>query len=479
MILRRGRWSRRRGPLLSIIVPVYNVERYLDACLESIRSQRYRSTEIIIVDDGSPDDSMAIARRHAGEDSRIRLVERPNGGLSAARNTGVEAATGEFLTFVDSDDLLTPDGLAAAMTSLQTTGSDFAVLQYGRLRDGKPAKGAPWIRRLHAQGRTRATLDDCPEAMVNASAWAKVFRRDFYDSAGLHFVSVVNEDQAFSAEAYSKAQAFDVLETTGYLWRVNESSMSQGPDMVTVEGVRARVQAVEDSLAVLADRPAARAERALQYLGTWLTNSLLKLERADDDYLDVLIKRTPAIVDAAPADRYAGEVSAQYRVLYALLRNGDRGAIRRFVQAEGMQPQMHPSGFEPAGFTAYLPGWQVDDVPPEAYVLTPQQTTMNLKVRSARKDQNDLVVDLAAWFSNVDLAAYDAQLSVKTDGDVAEVLPGGEPHVVTSRQGAQRRYAGSGWTVTIKNVGRRLPKRITVTLEAGPFAGTASARIPV
>ena len=477
-MLRRFR-GRQRGPLLSVVVPVYNVEQYLDACLESIRTQRYRSIEIVVVDDGSPDDSMAIARRHAAKDSRIRIVERPNGGLSAARNTGVEAATGEFLTFVDSDDLLTADGLATAMTSLQATGSDIAVLQYGRLRGGKPAKGAPWIRRLHAQGRTRATLDDCPEVMVHASAWSKVYRRDFYDSAGLHFVSVVNEDQAFSAEAYAKARAFDVLETTGYLWRVNESSMSQGPEMVTVDGVLARIQAVDDSLAVLANRPAARAERAVQYLGTWLTNSLLKLERADDAYLDVLIQRTPAIVDAAPPDRYAREVSAQYRVLYALLRNGDRGAIRRFVQAEGMQPQMHPSGPEPAGFTAYLPGWQVDDVAPEAYVLTAEQTAMHLKVRGARKEQGDLVVDLAAWFSNVDLSGYDPQLTVKTDGDVAEALPGGEPHVVTSRQGAQRRYAGSGWTVTFKDVGRRLPRRITVTLEAGPFAGTASARIPV
>ena len=170
---------------------------------------------------------------------------------------------------------------------------------------------------------------------------------------------------------------------------------------------------------------------------------------------------------------------AQLGVLNALLRNGDHDAVWRFVQAEGMQPQMHPSGHEPAGFTVYLPGWRTDPVPPEAYVLTAEQTAFAVKVRGARKDDGDLVVDLAAWFPNVDLTGLDAQLSVKTDGDVVEVAPGGEPHVVASRQGAERRYPGSGWTVTFKGVARRLPRQITVTLEAGTFSGTASARIPV
>jgi glycosyltransferase involved in cell wall biosynthesis len=475
-MLRRLR-KRRSGPLLSVVVPVHNVEQYVGACLDSIRSQHYRSIEIVVVDDGSPDDSMAIVRRHAAKDSRIRLVERPNGGLSAARNTGVEAATGQFLTFVDSDDLVTAGGLAAAMASLAETGSDIAVLQYGRLRDGKPAKGAPWIRRLHAEGRTRATLDDCPDVMFNASAWSKVFRRDFYDSAGLRFVEgVVYEDQAFSAEAYAKAQAFDVLETTGYLWRVNESSMSQGPGQVTVDSVLARLDAADNTLKVLADRPAARAERALQYLRSWLANSLLKLERADAAYLDALVQRMPAIVEAAPPDRYALEVPAQYRVLYALLAAGDRDAIWRYVRAEGMQPEMHPSGMEPAGLTAYLPGWQHDPVPPEAYVLTAEQTRLRATVRAVHHDGANLVLDVAAWFPNVELT--EPSLTLKTDGDRVDVVQWGEPKVVTSRQGAQRQYARSGWSVTIRGAARRAPRNITVTLRDGSREGTVTATIP-
>lgn len=460
--------------MLSVIVPVYDVEAYLDDCLRSIREQRHRSIEIVVVDDGTPDRSMMIARRHAKRDDRISIVERDNGGLSAARNTGVAAASGEFLTFVDSDDLVTTDGFAAAMASLAVTGSDIAVLQYGRLRDGRPAKAAAWIRRLHAAERRAVTLESCPDVMVNATAWGKVFRRDFYDRSGLHFVEgVLYEDQAFTAEAYARAGGIDVLRETGYLWRVNEASLSQG--QVTVANLLGRLDAARDSLAVLADHPA-RAERALQQLRFNLPNSLLKLERADDAYLDALVQRVPAIVAEAPPDRYAKEVPAQYRVLYALLAAGDRDAVWRYVRAEGMQPEVHPSGMEPAGLTTYLPGWQRDPAPPEAYVLTAEQTALRAKVRAVHADGPNLVLQVVAWFPNVELA--DPALTVKTDGDLVDIVQWGEPHVVTSRQGAQRRYARSSWSVTLRDAARRAPREITLTLEDGDRRGTTTARVP-
>lgn len=465
------------GPLLSVIVPVYDVEAYLDECLTSILRQRHRTIEVIVVNDGTTDDSMAIARRHASRDQRIRILERTNGGLSAARNTGVEAASGDFLTFVDSDDVVTATGLADAVASLRETGSDIAVLRYGRLRDGTPARPAPWIRRLHSEPHLAFTLAQFPEVMVNATAWGKVFRRSFYDDAGLRFVEgVIYEDQAFTAAAYSAAAAIDVLPTTGYLWRVNETSMSQG--QVTVTNLLGRLDAAADSLTALDGHPA-RADRALQQLRYNLPNSLLKLERADAAYLDTLIARVPAILDAAPAERYATGVPAQYRVLYALLRAGDRDAVWRFVRAEGMQPEMHPAGMEPGGFTVYLPGWQRDGLPPSAYVLTVEQTSIRTKVRDVTRSGGDLVIDLAVWFPHVDLTQVETELSVRTDGDVAEVAPGGEPVVVRSRQGAERRYPGSGWTVTLRGVGRRHPRELLVELVAGSFSGAAVVRLPV
>jgi cellulose synthase/poly-beta-1,6-N-acetylglucosamine synthase-like glycosyltransferase len=124
----RARRAVRRGGrvpgLLSIVVPCYQVEDFLDECLVSLRFQHYREVEIIVVDDGSPDRSGEIARRHARRDLRVRVVTRENGGLSAARNTGIEHARGEFLTFVDSDDVVTPSASPGPTSSCPaTTGS--------------------------------------------------------------------------------------------------------------------------------------------------------------------------------------------------------------------------------------------------------------------------------------------------------------------------------------------------------------------
>ena len=96
-------------PLISVIVPVYNVERSLDRCVRSITEQTYRHLEIILVDDGSPDECPRMCDEWAGRDDRIRVVHKPNGGLSDARNAGLNAMHGDFVAFVDSDDYVEPD----------------------------------------------------------------------------------------------------------------------------------------------------------------------------------------------------------------------------------------------------------------------------------------------------------------------------------------------------------------------------------
>lgn len=461
-LVRRGRSQ----AVLSVIVPIYNVEAYLDECLASIRGQRYRNLEILIVDDGSPDGSLAIAERHAARDRRIRIVRRPNGGLSAARNTGVEAATGDYLTFVDSDDTVTPDGFAAAMASLAETGSDVAVLGYARLRAGKQAKAAAWIRELHAHERRAVTLAEIPEVMVNATAWAKVIGHGFYLDEGLRFVEgVIYEDQAFTAQMYAAADSIDVLTEVGYNWRVNEISISQGH--VTVENLTGRLDAADDSLRALKGHPA-YPDRALQLVRFNMPNSLLKLERADDDYLAILIDRLPRILDAVPPDRFRAEVPAQYRVLYALIRLGDHRRIWDYVAAEGMQIEMHPSGAETAGLTAYLPGWGSDPVPAEAYVLTDEQTRFRARILGAREiGPQQFEIDVQGWFRSVGEPAT-IEATVKAHGVALETVveSNGKDAIVSSRQGAERRYDGSGRRLVVRHGLRKLPATLDITLTA-------------
>lgn len=99
----------RNSKLLSVIVPVYKAEKYLHRCVDSIIAQTWSNLEIILVDDGSPDNSGAICDEYAARDSRIRVIHKPNGGVSSARNAGIDAATGEYIAFVDSDDYIAPD----------------------------------------------------------------------------------------------------------------------------------------------------------------------------------------------------------------------------------------------------------------------------------------------------------------------------------------------------------------------------------
>lgn len=117
-------------PKISVIIPIYKVERYLDACVASVVGQTYADLEIILVDDGSPDGCPAICDAWAQRDARIRVIHQKNGGLSAARNSGLDIATGEYIAFVDSDDLLEAETLQNAITVQQRTGAELVIFNY-------------------------------------------------------------------------------------------------------------------------------------------------------------------------------------------------------------------------------------------------------------------------------------------------------------------------------------------------------------
>ncbi len=123
--------------LISIVVPIYNVENYLRMCLDSIQNQTYQNFEVLLINDGSPDNSADICREYVAKDARFRYFEKENGGLSSARNFGIEHSTGAYITFVDSDDWLENDGLYLLYNALQKENADISIGRYNCYDDSR------------------------------------------------------------------------------------------------------------------------------------------------------------------------------------------------------------------------------------------------------------------------------------------------------------------------------------------------------
>ena len=131
------------SPCVSVIIPVYNLENYLDACLASVERQTYPSFEALVVDDGSTDQSGRLCEEYAQRDKRIRVIHQANAGVSAARNAGIETAEGEFLLFTDSDDYVEADCLEKMSRFQQEAGADLVLCGYHHLYDGADIQKVP------------------------------------------------------------------------------------------------------------------------------------------------------------------------------------------------------------------------------------------------------------------------------------------------------------------------------------------------
>lgn len=193
-----------------------------------------------------------------------------------------------------------------------------------------------------------------------------------------------------------------------------------------------------------------------------------------------MIDKLPLIAGLVPRNRFLAEVPVQFRVLYELICQGKREAVWAYVQAEGMQLQMQPTGLEPAGFSAYLPGWQRDGLDAETYVLCDDQTPLKTRVLDvSRTSSGGVNVSIEAYIQNVDFAQFVPDLRVSLAG--AECAVSRSPHAatVTSRQNAVRRYADSGWTVSIKTTSQLGATAFVLQIDvaAGPFERSRQLRV--
>lgn len=213
-------------PLVSVVIPVYKVEKYLPDCIESVIHQTYENLEILPVDDCSPDGCGAICDAYAGKDARIRPLHRSaNGGLSAARNTGIDAAAGEYLFFVDSDDWIAPDTIECLLEKMESYGADCCA--GGCVTVIEEEDGSLLYRK---RAHVKEHCDSAKEAMERlllheSSACNRLYRREAFSK--LRFPEGrINEDEPVVLRLYAQMERIVFLDKDTYFYRKRKNSIT-------------------------------------------------------------------------------------------------------------------------------------------------------------------------------------------------------------------------------------------------------------
>ena len=318
--------------IISVIIPVYNVEEYLVECVESVVAQSYPHLEILLINDGSTDSSSIIAERLALSDSRIRVINKKNAGLGAARNTGISESAGDYLTFVDSDDVIPEHAYSKMIHTLDETGSDFVVGTIRRLTDGIRRVPA-WAETLHSEPQLGITVTDCPEILQDVFACNKLFRRTFWEESIISFPEgVLYEDQETTAKAYLHSSKFDVIKEVVYDWRIRSDNSSITQQKERFVDIKDRITAVHRVYKLIQESgsESTRVAWLSRTLGPDLGQYYSLIPRVDDEYWREL-QRGVARLSVDLTDAVLSAMSPHNKILVRLIEAADRKNAEKVV----------------------------------------------------------------------------------------------------------------------------------------------------
>ena len=213
--------------LISVVIPVYRVEQYLRRCVDSVLAQTYTQIEVILVDDGSPDGCPAICDAYAREDGRVRVIHQKNAGLSGARNRGIEAAEGEWLAFVDSDDYLAPEFLERLYRACVDTDSEMSVCRWEYVKGEQPIPecGSGAVRTY--SGREMLANLSRPDGAYFVVAWNKLYRRELFQDIR-YPLGRIHEDEATTYRVYARVNRAAYVDSSLYGYFVTPTSITRG-----------------------------------------------------------------------------------------------------------------------------------------------------------------------------------------------------------------------------------------------------------
>lgn len=209
------------GELISVIIPIYNVEAYLDECIASVIAQTYSNLEIILVDDGSPDNCPQMCDEWAAKDGRIKVIHKENGGISDARNAAIDIATGDYIAFVDSDDWIEPRMYEIMLAALKKENADICACT---ILSCFPERRVAWGFQEYTTGNSEKILSLLyRDTAYPVAIWNKLYRRYLWDD--LRFpVGKICEDAFTTYLLVDKASKIVQIPETLYCYRIRENS---------------------------------------------------------------------------------------------------------------------------------------------------------------------------------------------------------------------------------------------------------------
>ena len=213
-------------PLITVIVPAYKVESYLPICVESIINQTYKNIEIILVDDGSPDRCGAICDEYALKDNRIRVLHKDNGGLSSARNAGMKVMEGEFVTFIDSDDYVSPFYVEHLFNALRIDDADLAVSWFAEVNEGEKidTNGRENLSCYEQLNQKQSLQHLLYQDGIETSAWGKLYKSDLIE--GLRYPEgKLYEDIPVTSQYILKSKSVALIRNVDYYYLQRKASI--------------------------------------------------------------------------------------------------------------------------------------------------------------------------------------------------------------------------------------------------------------
>lgn len=228
--------------LISVIVPIFKVEKYLERCLESLKAQTYANLQIILVDDGSPDLSSLLCDDWITKDIRMSVIHKPNGGLSDARNFGMELATGECISFIDSDDYISDEFFEMLLSTMQNEASDIVECGVVRFDENSRFENCEDDCRIDTYLTEKALSGLIAENPFHQHVWNKLYKTELVNDVNFPY-GKLNEDEFWTYQIFGKANRITRINKTMYFYFQRSSSiMGEGFNLRRLEALEGKAK---------------------------------------------------------------------------------------------------------------------------------------------------------------------------------------------------------------------------------------------